>query len=69
MDLSQREISLTTKLSEAENEIERLRAGLNIIAQAGTLHGAAWCVAQAIGYRDNLDFNEFPETGKPTYRR
>lgn len=46
------------------HENERLRTGLNVIAQAGTLYGGAWCVAQAIGYRDDLDFNEFPETGK-----
>lgn len=45
-------------------ERDRLLTGLNLIAQAGILHGGAWCVAQAIGYRDNLDYNEFPKTGK-----
>jgi len=42
----------------------QVRDNRHLIAQAGALHGGAWCVAQAIGYRDNLDFNEFPETGK-----
>jgi len=41
-------------LCEARNEIKRLNVGLNLIAEAGMTHGAAWCVEQAIGYRDNL---------------
>jgi len=45
-------------------ENARLRRGLNIIAQCGTLYGGAWCVAQAICYRDDLDLDEFSETGK-----
>jgi hypothetical protein len=50
---------------EEVSEIRRLRNGLNIIAQAGTVHGAAWCVAQAYGYLNDLDFDQYPETGKP----
>lgn len=46
-------------------EVERLTRGLNIIIQAGALHGGAWCVAQALGHRDDLDFDEWPETGRP----
>jgi hypothetical protein len=42
------------ELSEARAEIKRLNAGLNLIAEAGMTQGAAWCVEQAIGYRDNL---------------
>jgi len=49
---------------EAANEIERLKRGLNIIAQAGSLYGGGWCVAQALGCLNDLDFDAFPETGK-----
>lgn len=49
----------------AMQERNRFREGLNIIAQAGTVHGGAWCVAQAYGYLNDLDFDQFPETGNP----
>lgn len=49
---------------ESADTMLRILTGLNVIAQAGDLHGGVWCVAQAIGYRDDLDFDQYPETGK-----
>jgi transcription elongation GreA/GreB family factor len=47
----------------AENE--RLRRGLQLVQEAGPIHGGAWCAAQAKGHLEDLDFDEWPETGKP----
>lgn len=59
-------------LRMAADEIDRMMAriaelesGLNTIAQAGTLYGGGWCVAQARGHLESLDFDMWPETGKP----
>ncbi len=52
-------------LKKLEPEVERLRRGLNIIVQAGTVYGGAWCIAQALGHLHDLDFDTYPETGKP----
>lgn len=47
-----------------EGENERLRYGLRLIQEAGSVHGGAWCVAQAKGFLEDLDFDQYPETGK-----
>lgn len=41
-------------------EVKRLRHGLQLIVDAAIHHGAAWCVAQARGYLEDLDFNQYP---------
>ena len=46
-------------------ENQRLRAGLSLIVEAGMAHGPAWCVAQARGFLLDLDFDGYPETGRP----
>ena len=51
--------------SELIRENTRLKAGLKIIIDAGATHGAGWCVAQAKGHLEDLDFDMWPETGKP----
>lgn len=55
---------LAIKCNKLESENDRFRAGLQIIIDAGAIHGGAWCVAQARGYLHDLDFDEHPETGK-----
>jgi hypothetical protein len=57
--------SMARRLAEIETENARLKHGLNIIAQAGLIHGGAWCVAQALGHLHDLDFDTYPETGRP----
>ena len=47
-----------------KEERDRFRAGLQIIIDAGAIHGGAWCVAQARGYLEDLDFDQYPNTGK-----
>lgn len=46
------------------NERDRLRRGLSIIVESGAIYGAGWCVAQARGHLENLDFDQYPEDGK-----
>jgi hypothetical protein len=62
---SPQRISGSDIFKEAADRIEDLERGLNIIAQAGTIYGGAWCVAQALGHIHNLDFDMWPETGRP----
>ncbi len=59
--------SASASLREQELEIEnmRLRAGLRLIQEAGLVHGPAWCVAQARGHLLDLDYDAYPETGRP----
>jgi len=52
-------------IDETLFELERLRRGLQIIIDAGGVHGSAWCIAQARGHLEDLDFDSYPETGKP----
>jgi hypothetical protein len=59
-------------IGRMQREIDRLRvenarfkAGLQIIIEAGAAHGAGWCIAQARGHLEDLDFDQWPETGKP----
>lgn len=45
--------------------IAELEAGLQLIREAGAIHGGAWCAAQAHGYLESLDYDMWPDTGKP----
>jgi hypothetical protein len=53
------------RLAELEAEIVRLRNGLSLVMQGAHAYGAAWCKAQARSALFNLDFDAYPETGKP----
>lgn len=56
---------INMRVEQIEAESARFRAGLEIIKEAGAIHGGAWCAAQARGYLEDLDFDMYPETGKP----
>jgi hypothetical protein len=55
----------SARIAELEVENLRLATGLKTIIRSGLGHGAAWCVAQARGYLEDLDFDAYPETGRP----
>lgn len=57
--------SLLASHAYLADERNRFRAGLQIIKEAGAIHGGAWSAAQARGYLEDLDFDMYPETGKP----
>ena len=50
--------------SAHEFDLHRLRYALALIRDSD--YSNPWCKAQARGVLDGLDFDEFPETGKPT---
>jgi hypothetical protein len=52
-------------LNEAQRERDRFKAGLEIIMEAGPIHGGVWCKAQARGHLLDLDYDHYPETGRP----
>jgi hypothetical protein len=54
----------STRIAELEAENDRLRDGLSLIEQGAQFYGWAWCKAQARGHMLNLDFDDFPKTGK-----
>lgn len=63
-------VKLATK--PLEDEIERLtkernryKAGLEIIQEAAPIHGGVWAKIQARGHLLDLDFDMWPETGRP----
>lgn len=61
------EVPVREEIERLRGRVAELESGLNTIAQAGTLYGGAWCVAQARGHLESLDFDMWPETGKAPF--
>lgn len=57
--------SILASHADLAEERDRFRAGLLIIKASGAVHGGAWCTAQARGYLEDLDFDMYPDAGKP----
>lgn len=60
-----RTFGLQARVAALESENARLMAGLRIIIENGEQYGTGWCIAQARGYLYDLDFDSYPETGRP----